>query len=79
MKKTNTPADPWSAMDAIVNATAEPTGPEWFTVKDYSARYKVALPTAWTRLTRADAMLERWTGYSPAARRRLSKFRVRPL
>jgi hypothetical protein len=32
-------ANPWAAMDAIVKLVPEPTGPEWFTVKQFGTRY----------------------------------------
>lgn len=30
---------PWLALDALMAATATPTGPEWFTAYDMAARY----------------------------------------
>lgn len=71
--------DPWAALDAIVGATVEPTGPEWFTVVEFGKRYGIQRPAARERLVKltTEGKLEQWKGLSTANKRTVTKWRVK--
>ncbi len=57
-------ASPWAELDAIMEAQAEPEGPEWFTVEQYASRYGLTNDAASGRLIRMEkaGKLEVWRG-----------------
>jgi hypothetical protein len=71
------PTSPWEAIDAIMNQNPEPTGPEWFTISQYTKRYAMSRPGAEARLIR-DPRFERWVGISREQKRKLVKYRIKP-
>lgn len=65
--------NPWDAIDALVKTEPEPTGPEWFTIKQYTARYGGNIQHNQRKL-RDDFRFEMWTD---PARRKPSKYRIK--
>lgn len=70
--------DPWAAMDEMLAADKEPTGPDWFTVEQLMARYGLSQAGTHAKLKRlhAQGRVEKWFGFSFATRRRITKFRA---
>ena len=68
--------DPWAAIDALVKTDPEPTGPEWFTLKEFSQRYGLSLYGATARLRKLEqaGKVKSWQGTSAANRRLVLKF-----
>jgi hypothetical protein len=58
------PSDHWAKLDTILAATLEPSGPEWFTLKEFIARYNVSRPTARYRIDKMqqEGRIEVWAG-----------------
>ena len=54
--------DHWAKLDTILTATIEPTGPEWFTLKQFCERYGLSDKTARARLVALikDGKAEGW-------------------
>ena len=71
--KTKTQHNPWAALDALMKADPEPTGPEWFTVYDYTDRYGGSTSGNAAKLKR-DTRFKQWTGISGESRRRTTKY-----
>lgn len=75
--KTSSRIDPWAALDALMKTEPEPTGPEWFTVDQYTARYGGSRGHNYQKLIR-DRRLEQWKGTGASTKRVTLKFRVKP-
>ncbi len=76
MKSKHTKDNPWAAIDAIVRANPEPTGPEWFTTKDYVDRYGGSKCQAHAKLSK-DSRFKKWTGTCAATNRVTTKFALK--
>jgi hypothetical protein len=70
MKK---PTNPWAAIDAIVKAAPEPTGPGWFSIEEYTERYG-GNPAHNMAKLRKDPRFERW---SDPTNRRPNKYKLK--
>ena len=51
-------------MDKLVKVAQEPIGPEWFTRKQFMARYNMGKTAAYDRIQKMveSGLLEEWTG-----------------
>lgn len=51
-------------MDKLVKVAQEPIGPEWFTRKQFMARYNMGKTAAYDRIQKMvdGGLLEEWTG-----------------
>jgi DNA-binding MarR family transcriptional regulator len=56
--------DPWARLDALISATIEPKGPEWFTAAEMRKRYGLKRTAIQLRIKRMEerGAIERWTG-----------------
>ena len=56
--------NPWEEMDKLIKITPEPKGPEWFTRKQFMARYEMSKTPASARIQKMvdEGLLEEWTG-----------------
>jgi len=56
--------NPWEEMDKLVKVAQEPIGPEWFTRKQFMARYNMGKTAAHDRIQKMvdGGLLEEWTG-----------------
>lgn len=68
--------DPWAAVDAIVKREIEPTGPEWFTPRQFADRYHVSLNRAHEVCNRLakEGKLRRWKGTSLTTHKTATKY-----
>jgi len=71
--KTKKQSNPWAALDAMMKSDPEPTGPEWFTVQQYTERYGGSVQHNTSKLNR-DTRLKRWKGTSGHNRRITVKY-----
>ena len=62
--KTKTQSNPWAALDALMKADPEPTGPEWFTIGQFAVRYDLTHGGAAYRLGRMERAKQvvKWKG-----------------
>jgi hypothetical protein len=75
-RAASTPTDPWAALDALCKREAEPTGPEWFTVKQFAERYDMTESPARVKIASLvkDGTLVSWTGMAGKPRRATTKY-----
>ena len=61
--KTKTQS-PWARLDAMMKTDPEPTGPEWFTIGQFAARYDLSHAGAAVRLNKMERTKKvvRWKG-----------------
>ena len=73
-------SDPWAALDALLNYSKEPEGPEWFTTREYMTRYACSEATARNSLKKLiDAgSVEVWEGRIASTGKSGHKYRVKP-
>lgn len=62
--KTKTQHNPWAALDALMKADPEPTGPEWFTIGQFAVRYDLTHCGAAGRLGKMERAKQvvKWKG-----------------
>ncbi len=68
-------------MDSLLAKTAEPVGPEWFTVREFSERYPDRFGTiarAGNQLNKlfSEKKLERWKGPRAVSGQNVLKYRL---
>ena len=73
--------DPWSRMDSLLQQTAEPVGPEWFTVREFRDRYPdrvrtIAMAGNLLNKLHGEKKLERWKGALAASGKVSCKYRL---
>jgi hypothetical protein len=71
--KTSKLTDPFAAIDAIVAETSGPTGPEWFTIAQYTKRYGGNREHNMRRLKKDP----RFVVWSDPARRKPNKYKLK--
>jgi hypothetical protein len=71
---------PWAAVDALLAADREPTGPEWFTKAQFEQRYGVSKYVAKRKLAALvkSGNLEQWFGKRMGLSGGFAKYRVKP-
>lgn len=77
---TSKPTNPFAEIDRMLGLEAEPTGPEWFEIKQYMAYSGLSSKSAVAR--RLDALvkagkMEHWVGTAAATKRITSKYRLK--
>ena len=77
--KKSKPTSPWEKLDKIIAATRCPQGTEWFSVQDYSTKYKIPRSTADDQLYSmvSNGTLEMWKGRVTGVGRK-TLFRITP-
>ena len=73
--------DPFAKLDAILERTREPTGPEWFTAEAYAAHLKVSNFRVYQIMRNlvSDGKVEMWSGSSigpSGQKRKMNKYRL---
>jgi hypothetical protein len=76
-KSKSIEANPWAAMDAMINQTKEPMGEEWFYASDFAARYNLSIGRASSRLRELAGLgaVEAWKGCGGSHKRTTCKYR----
>lgn len=72
--KTKQP-NPWAALDAVMKTDPEPTGPDWFTVEEFTLRYGGSTSNNHKKLLK-DKRFTHWKGISARSRRTVTKFKL---
>lgn len=68
---------PWSRIDAIMNACKEPQGPEWFTLEQFALRYGLSYGRARAEIKKLRPKLKSWKGVLGETGRTTCKFRFK--
>lgn len=75
-QKTSKATNPWAALDALMKTDPEPTGPEWFTVVQYTQRYGGSRSGNAAKLA-FDPRLASWKGLVRSTGKITIKYRVK--
>lgn len=78
--KTSKATDnPWAALDSIMKMDPEPVGHDWFTARDFAARYGLSECRAAAKLAAMHlaGSVKRWKGVGAVNRRLTTKYRLK--